>query len=201
MKNAFSLLCILIFTLAFVCKGQQHVAVLGGVTKFVSNGKAGTKPPMVNVSADGVNPNFEIRLAPKFPISAGIEKFNLNLRRPEEKALIPPGNGEGYILVRTRGDSRFIGGNIYAGGGTKSIHIFGFGTLGQLKSDVVTSYELHGWFRYQLIPKITEKVSQLGYGGGGGFAFTKNHLWMEFRIGYLHPIKVFTPTIKLGVVF
>lgn len=200
MKNAAFLLLILIFSLTFVCKGQ-YVVALGGATKFVSNGKAGTKVPMVNVSAEGVSPNFEIRLAPKFPISGGVEYFRVDLRRPDERGLIPPGSGEGHVLVKTKGETRFIGGNVYAGGGTKNIHVFGFGTLGQLKSEITTSYELHGWFKYQLPSAVTEKVSQFGYGGGSGIAFTKNHLWVEFRIGYLHPIKVVTPTIKLGVVF
>lgn len=200
MQKATSFLLVLISSLVFVCKGQ-HVAILGGATKFVSNGKAGTKAPMINVSAEGVNPNFEIRLAPKFPISGGLEYFKIDLHRPDEQGLIPPGSGEGYVLVRTKGETRFIGGNVYAGGGTKDFRVFGFGTFGQLESEISTSYELHGWFKYQLPPTLTEKVSQFGYGGGGGLAFTKNHLWVEFRVGYLHPIKVVTPTVKLGVVF
>jgi len=199
MKSLFFLM----IAVPLVAFGQgQHLAVLGGGAGFAGSGKAaGVTAPMVNVSAEGITPSVEVRLFPRFPISGGVEYSQLDLTRPDEQAQIPPVNGTGFITVKTGGKSRFLAGNLYVGGGTRHFRAFGFGTFGQLKSEVSTSYELHGSFKYQLPAMIVDHASQSAYGGGGGVAFTKGHIWAEIRVGYLYPLKTIMPGGRFGIIF
>ncbi|MDW8279773.1 MAG: hypothetical protein RMK17_01240 [bacterium] len=184
-------------------QSSPKVALLGGGMNFWGN-KTGKYPPQnISPSSKEIRPNFELRLFPRAILSGGIEYFKMGLLRPEQKAYkayIFPGEGEGFFLIKNQADSRFVGGNLYLGGG-KTFRIFGIGTIGKLNGEITTSYELHGWFRHNPPPNTTETFSKFVYGGGAGIGFSKKHFWMESGARYLHPIKVVATTIKLGVVF